>query len=96
MLTPEQITKFTDLSSADWSDQGVETIDLADTLAVYVSVAQRVAEGNEWVIDSDWGTVCAWCGAEARCVGVRESTHWEADHAPDCLYLEARRLRGME
>jgi len=81
----------------EWANEhGVVFAKYRDTLREMAAIVAAVATGDEWVMESDFGVVCAWCEADADCVGVRETTHWEADHSPDCTYLRARRLMGLE
>jgi len=84
ILTPEQIAKDT----IQYQGTGLQPI--LDTLAAYADIVQRVAEigvrGRCW-----------FCGkATTLVMGDDNVLSGTIDHHPDCLYLAARRLRGLE
>jgi hypothetical protein len=81
MLTPEQIEKLTP------NNRGRAVI---ETLTAYAEIVRGVAEKRPVLVD-DWNMLwgCPGCGAEGPGGD-------EIDHAPDCLWLRARRLRGMD
>jgi hypothetical protein len=66
---------------------GYVSTDLADTLAAYADIVQRVAEDNF----SYWDVTprCFYCDADM-------GEHSDEEHASDCLYLAARKLRGLD
>ena len=80
ILTPEQIEG---VNRPGYVVPNVGWGDVADTLAAYAEVVQRVAEMRDG--QSDWEEDhCVFCGAYMPRHG----------HATDCLYLAARKLRG--
>jgi hypothetical protein len=88
ILTPGQIDA---LLNAEYGDTVTAVLlkQTVDTLATYADIVQRVAEAGMETSAADESVVCKFCGA-SRDYGRTEP------HAPDCLYLAARRLRGME
>ena len=77
-------------------DRGVATPTVSEmakligTLAAYAKVVERVAEMDPLIAHGDADN--EWC--ECRFCG---NTTWvDPDHEPDCPYLEALRLRGLE
>ncbi len=103
LLTPEQIeSAVAAWGSPIWGDKPPKgdnaTIQrLTVTLAAYAEVVRKVAEKRPQHCQSG-----AYQCPECRCIGWKvdewdEESEWAdpIDHAPDCLYLEARRLRGL-
>ena len=86
ILAPEQIAEF---FNTRWNHGSIEQA-MADTILAYADIVQRVAE---------IGTRgrCWFCGKATRLVmGDDNLIRGVIDHSPDCLYLAARRLRGLD
>jgi len=88
ILTPEQIDSF------GYSDYKPDRCDLEDTLAVYADIVERVADMGTVRLfgHADW---CVFCHQSLSPL-PRGGFALESDHAPDCPYLAARKLRGKE
>jgi len=97
-LTPKQIAGI-ELESTHGDMLYVpdgKASDAVDTLTAYADIVQRVAEMNEWQAQA--GGMCQ-CPFHEEVYQDEDGEYWEMgplDHAPDCLYLAARKLRGME
>jgi hypothetical protein len=79
------------------SEAGVH--EWCDTLAAYVEIVQKVAECDPYCDDSEfpkfmYGGGCHYCEGHSLPNSPLEGTR--CPHAPDCLYLAARKLRGLE
>jgi hypothetical protein len=99
-LTPDDLDRFIELS--DLYPKEVAA------LREYAAIVEAVATDNPLNMRpdryGDYDPECWYCGAEARNVRQEQSskypqTVWmvaDFDHAPDCFYLRARRVRGYE
>lgn len=90
ILTPEQIEQIA--YNLEWNPGGdwltdVAQIDLAHTLAAYAEVVKGVAEAP---LGTNQAWRCPLCGR------VFDDTSPNEAHASDCLYVKARKLRGLE
>jgi hypothetical protein len=85
ILTPEQIeielVRFRDYPAE--AILGSETDAFFDTLAAYAEIVRGVAENDP---STGLEGECPYCEHYPDQVG----------HAPDCAYLAARKLRGLE
>jgi len=81
ILTPEQIEIW----------EG--TRDIFDTLAAYAEIVQKVAEAEPWEYGYSDEPICFYCKAYNQ---HRDEATSKIVHAPNCLWLRARKLRGME
>lgn len=98
ILMPEQIEQ-----SIEWP--GEHYLDLADTLAAYAEIVQKVALNDPATNEGTGGDwyACPYCEHENRYgplypeLGKRSyQVLKEHNHALDCPYLAARKLRGLE
>lgn len=110
ILTPEQIDHNIGNWAESWnpwdkawavSYQHIE--DVFETLAAYADIVQRVAEmDGEIDVGQAWDTLyeCRFCAAEVDQDLYQEDGRLKrtnkVPHSPDCLYLAARKLRGLE
>jgi len=84
ILTPEQIELiYAELPEGSWRPC---CENIAETLVAYVDIVERVA-AIQWSVEDDF---CPFCDEDFV---PRERLF---DHRPDCLYLTARKLRGLE
>jgi len=95
-LTPEQIDLiYAELPEGSWRPC---CEDIAETLVdAYVDIVQRLAEMD--LETNEYGySYCMFCDAGEAVVGytVLSEPVRKLDHAPDCLYLAARKLRGLD
>lgn len=103
ILTPEEIAQevahwkridqtWGEGNISQWGqEQGICTgLDVVDTLRAYADIVQRVAGGAEFGMPTHFGECCYYCGADPN--GPKESRN----HSRNCLYLTARKLRGLE
>jgi hypothetical protein len=105
ILTPEQMDEFVELTretgyidicSYEY-DGDINSDDIADTLAAYAEIVQKVAE-VQVLVDavhfhgSAQMSVCPFCGNYTD----PEKDMEDIKHSPDCLYLVARKLRGLK
>ena len=98
ILTPERIEDLLSGRAAS-----CPTKHLMDTLAAYAEIVQGMAEAEpfieELVGDGERDWICWFCGGLVdigNVIGQKRQAEWKAEHAPDCLYLAARKLRGLE
>lgn len=96
ILTPEQIdrVRIWHLDDCLNHKDGIFGCDVADTLAAYAEIVERVAENKRLRLLGS----CPFC-AEAYRTQFEEhgnsETIWNGiKHAPDCPYLAARKVRG--
>jgi hypothetical protein len=92
ILTPEEIDR--------WTQQAGEPSGfgrVADTLAVYADIVQQVAEGEPLTARALNDFKCRYCDRDASW-SYRDGAMrpYSKDHDSDCLYLAARKLRGLE
>ena len=106
IMTVEQLTEFIELTrETGYIDISVDehgepgSDDVADTLAAYADIVQAIAERVPdpdaygdieermyQLEDSEYGH-CVFCGGHKG---------YTIAHEPECLYLAARKLRGLE
>jgi len=99
ILTPDRIDDLLENWHDDWNPwEGWDVtegylVELMDTLRAYASIVERVAEMNTPRLygHADW---CVFCHASLS--PLPRDRGLDSGHAPDCLYLEARKLRGKE
>jgi hypothetical protein len=91
ILTPEQIGRIVRLLDRPGETlYGEDVQSIANTLAVYAEIVQRLAElGADSIYDSEYDD-CFFCGGPGHDPGF-----YPMPHAPDCLYLAARKLRAL-
>jgi hypothetical protein len=100
ILEPEQINQFAYLLEWDpggnWMSDTVQ-IDIAQTPKAYATLVQKVADDNPMEFDarSDDPNFCHYCKVDDSSQPVRD---WREPlvHEPDCLWVQARKLRGLE
>ena len=98
ILTPEQIEQCA-VVEIDKTVMLSQYAHVCSTLLAYADIVQNVAEDEPWIsgigdMNPDGSTeqtmACVYCD------GGYQSTNAIYDHEPDCLYLAARKLRGLE
>lgn len=93
ILNSQQIEQLVSIFGIQKSEHTILpklSLDLADTLAAYADVVQKVAEMEDIVLMEDGARLvgnCMFCGGV---IGLEE------EHEEDCPYLKARKLRGLE
>ena len=65
----------------------------SDTLNAYAEIVQKVAEAEPWEYGYSDEPSCFYCEAYNQ---HRDEATSKIVHAPNCLWLRARKLRGME
>ena len=65
----------------------------SDTLNTYAEIVQKVAEAEPWEYGYSDEPICFYCKAYNQ---HRDEATSKIVHAPNCLWLRARKLRGME
>lgn len=92
ILTPEQIELiYAELPEGSWRPC---CENIAETLVAYADIVERVAgiATARLYGHADW---CVFCHRSLSPL-PRGGFALESDHAPDCPYLAARKLRGKE
>ena len=93
ILNSQQIEQLVSIFGIQKSEHTILpklSLDLADTLAAYADVVQKVAEMEDIVLMADGARLvgnCMFCGGV---IGLEE------EHEEDCPYLKARKLREVE
>ena len=106
ILTPRQIENFInysreagyiDIDSVDGRLGEYGSDDVLDTLASYAEVLQKVAEMN-WPGVASGGDFdyCFFCGGGATRDWALQDPVKSLDHDPDCPYVKARKLLGLD
>jgi len=92
ILTPEQIAALDSFVEECLVTERWARNSLVDTLVAYAEIVQRVAEMEaSEVLDREYDD-CLFCGKTSS----NDLAPIEEQHAPDCPYVAARKLRGLE
>lgn len=95
MLTPEQIEKLhIGVDTRRIYLDGVELRGpwVIDTLRAYLPIVRAVAAESPLDKSRPDYPFCRWCNEGA----YRNLNDWAVNHAPDCLYRQARELMGVK
>ena len=90
-LTPEQMGHYIPRVETGWRHEVIETWN------AYADIVRRVAETG--LETNEYGhSYCMFCAMGEAVVGytVMSEPVRSLEHRSDCLYLAARKLRGME
>lgn len=89
-LTPAEVDRLVHLMSDHNRLFGVDTAIIADTFRAYAEIVEAVATMEDH-------RIMRWDGLHQACVfcgGIYY--HGIPQHAPDCIHLRARKVRGYE